>query len=372
MRRRARAAALTIAALSAAAAGLMIPSASAAEDTTAVRPCVVEDKACSPCHPREPAARLARRNGDTEGCRPCLPTERRCRPEPPPGAGARVEPRPGEPDEPVAPADVPAPRADPPEPVEEPVEPQMDPPAPSATDAGSTFEPVEAVELTAGSTCEAFPVAGDAWYQEDWHAPRSIPNPHLHEGTDIFAATGTPVRAPDDGIIRVTDGAVGGLAVYVVAGDGSFYYLAHLSGLASGVATGAQVAAGATVGFVGTSGNAAGGLPHLHIQIHPGGGDPVDPKPILDRWLDACGEPKAPAPEERSAEAAVVGELSPVSTSSPARPARRIDDRVIIAAPRRTDRVAATRATTPLWLLAAIPAPLCVGARLVRRRRRGR
>ncbi len=70
----------------------------------------------------------------------------------------------------------------------------------------------------------------------------------------------------------------------------STFYLAHLAGTAPGLMEGATVATGDLVGYVGDSGNARGGLPHVHFEVHPGGGGPVDPKPILDRLLaDAEG-----------------------------------------------------------------------------------
>ena len=157
-----------------------------------------------------------------------------------------------------------------------------------------------------------FPVAGQANYSHDWWYPRFVPTFHLHEGTDIFAAAGTPVRAPADGVLRQSNGAVGGMAAYVTEPNGTYYYMAHLSGFVEGQVTGQKVKRGEIVGYNGDSGNARGGSPHVHFELHPaptrtvttGKGKnrvtqtvtvpvrpgavlpPVDPKPYLDAWLN--------------------------------------------------------------------------------------
>lgn len=141
-----------------------------------------------------------------------------------------------------------------------------------------------------------FPVAGIARYSNDWMAPRYTPCFHLHQGTDIFAARGTPVRAPTNGVVSFTEEAVGGKSVYVREANGTFYYLAHLDRFAR-IPAGSRVSQGQVVGFVGSTGNADGGAPHVHLQVHPRGGGPINPKPLLDRWLDeaAAGVPKLAA-----------------------------------------------------------------------------
>jgi murein DD-endopeptidase MepM/ murein hydrolase activator NlpD len=130
-----------------------------------------------------------------------------------------------------------------------------------------------------------FPIAGSANFTDDWWYPRFVPTFHLHVGTDIFAAYGTPIRAPVDGRVRITNGKVGGLAVYVYMPDGTYFYMAHMSGLAAGLTEGQQVKTGDVVGYVGDSGNAKGGAPHCHFEIHPRGGPPIDPKPYLDKFI---------------------------------------------------------------------------------------
>jgi hypothetical protein len=131
----------------------------------------------------------------------------------------------------------------------------------------------------------SFPVGGLASFTDDWHAPRFTPTFHLHQGTDIFAAFDTPVRAPADGVVRFAEEGVGGKSAYVTAADGTFYYMTHLKAFAPGVASGRRVTRGTVVGLVGDSGNAKGGPPHVHFEIHPQGGAAVNPKPFLDRWV---------------------------------------------------------------------------------------
>jgi murein DD-endopeptidase MepM/ murein hydrolase activator NlpD len=80
----------------------------------------------------------------------------------------------------------------------------------------------------------------------------------------------------------------------VTTKDGTFFYMAHLSAFAPGQKTGQAVHAGDVVGSVGATGDAAGGAPHCHFEVHPRGGAATDPKAILDGWLaDALAQ--APA-----------------------------------------------------------------------------
>jgi hypothetical protein len=130
-----------------------------------------------------------------------------------------------------------------------------------------------------------FPVAGNANWGDDWLEARFGPPFHLHQGTDIFAARGTPVRAPSDGVVRYEDGGLGGKSAYVTLRDGTFYYMAHLDSYSKKFSSGAAVKQGDIVGYVGDTGNAAGGATHCHFEVHPHGGPAVNPKSILDGWL---------------------------------------------------------------------------------------
>ncbi|MGI8425641.1 MAG: M23 family metallopeptidase [Actinomycetota bacterium] len=154
-----------------------------------------------------------------------------------------------------------------------------------------------------------FPVGGLAFFSHDWGFPRYNPYPHLHEGTDIFADEGTPLIAPAPGTLKgFGNQGVGGLSVWIELDDGTGLYYTHMSGFAPGIQVGQRVIGGTLVGFIGSTGNAAGSSPHVHFEIHPpirdrkgrivSGGvttqangqgsntaPPVDPKPYLDEWL---------------------------------------------------------------------------------------
>jgi hypothetical protein len=131
------------------------------------------------------------------------------------------------------------------------------------------------VSIALDGVLRVCPVDEPMTYTDNWHAPRWGGGFHLHQGIDIFAPTGTAIRAPFDGIAVVADNWLGGLAVKVY-GDGGYVYNAHLS--AHGML--GQVEAGDIIGFVGSTGNASG--PHDHFEYHPGNGEAVNPFPFLN------------------------------------------------------------------------------------------
>ena len=151
------------------------------------------------------------------------------------------------------------------------------------------LKPLQALGMTAQEALALgmgrFPLLGVTNWTDDWLDPRSGPPVHQHMGNDLFAAFETPVRAPADGVVRFTDGGLGGLGAYVTTPDGTYYYMAHLSGFNREIASGSTVKQGQVIGFNGDTGNARGGAPHVHFEIHPGGGAAVNPKPILDAWV---------------------------------------------------------------------------------------
>lgn len=104
-------------------------------------------------------------------------------------------------------------------------------------------------------------------FTNSWGAPRS--GGRAHKGTDMMGPYGAPVYAAASGIAYTGNSGLGGRTVWVVADYGVAFYYAHLSDY--NVSSGSRVSIGDVVGFNGDSGNAAGGAPHLHFEIHPGG-----------------------------------------------------------------------------------------------------
>jgi murein DD-endopeptidase MepM/ murein hydrolase activator NlpD len=135
----------------------------------------------------------------------------------------------------------------------------------------------------------ALPMQGPCWFSDDWGDPRGAGR--RHEGTDLFAAVGSYVYAVVDGTLtrRAWDqpGFRSGNAWWLTAADGSgtYYFYAHLADFAPELSVGSRVEAGQIIGFMGNTGNSA--FPHLHFEIHPGGGGAVNPYPLLQS-LGGC------------------------------------------------------------------------------------
>jgi murein DD-endopeptidase MepM/ murein hydrolase activator NlpD len=119
------------------------------------------------------------------------------------------------------------------------------------------------------------PVQGGSAYGDTWGAPRS--GGRRHQGVDMLAPFGTPLQAVVSGTVTQRDNALGGITISLQGDNGNRYYYAHLIGYEGepGRVEQAQV-----IGFVGDTGNATG-TPHLHFEIRPQGGVPVNPYPSV-------------------------------------------------------------------------------------------
>ena len=162
------------------------------------------------------------------------------------------------------------------------------------------------VELALGSTerepasgPEAAPAAAPQWLApkvklkvkpEPWVLP--VQGYHLtgrfgassglwsstHTGLDFAADEGSEIRSIGPGVVESTesDGAFGNKTV-VRLDDGTVLWYCHQSEF--GVEQGQRVEQGDLIGYVGSTGNVTG--PHLHLEVHPAGGEPIDP----ESWL---------------------------------------------------------------------------------------
>ncbi len=142
-----------------------------------------------------------------------------------------------------------------------------------------------------------FPVVGPYRYTNDFGDPRPGGR---HEGNDVLAPKKAIVVATENGRIKFwTTSARAGCMLYLYGASGTTYLYIHLNNDVTkgndnkgkcvaggsywpGLKDGAKVVAGQAIGYVGDSGD-ANGTPHLHFEIHPNDGGPVNPYPYLNR-----------------------------------------------------------------------------------------
>ena len=139
-----------------------------------------------------------------------------------------------------------------------------------------------------------FPVLGRTQLTNSFGDPRGQ---GAHEGEDIMAPRKAPAIAAEAGKVRFYSGSGrAGCMLYLYGDSGTKYLYVHLNNdltmtndnrgtcvqgvaFARGLKDGQRVLAGQPVGFVGDSGDADGISPHLHFEMHPGGGAAIDPYP---------------------------------------------------------------------------------------------
>ncbi len=129
--------------------------------------------------------------------------------------------------------------------------------------------------LSKNTVLQICPVDPPNHYTSSFGDPRS--GGRSHQGNDIMAPYGTPVRAPFPGVATTSSSYLGGLGVYVKGSKG-FVFNAHLSRFGKL----GNVKAGDIIGYVGNTGNARYTSPHNHFEWHPGNGSAVDPYPYLN------------------------------------------------------------------------------------------
>ena len=132
-----------------------------------------------------------------------------------------------------------------------------------------------------------FPVQGLCSYENTWHVPRG--NGRKHLGVDIIAKEGKLLYAVADGTITklYTEASdkLAGNGVRLTMADGTYFFYGHMQKIADGMTIGTKVKAGQVVGYLGKTGGTT--TPHLHLEVHPLGGEAIDPTPIVAA-VDAC------------------------------------------------------------------------------------
>lgn len=151
-----------------------------------------------------------------------------------------------------------------------------------ATEYGWAADPGP-LDEAAGMTC---PVSGPISHSRDWHAARS--GGREHQGNDVFSSLGTPLVAIEAGTIDKAsnvDSGLGGITIWLRGDSGTRYYYAHNQRNVAVV--GQRVNAGDLLAYLGKTGNARSTSPHVHFEVHPGGGTATDPYPLIAQLCTA-------------------------------------------------------------------------------------
>lgn len=137
------------------------------------------------------------------------------------------------------------------------------------------------------------PTTADYSYRGTWGASRGWGGRRIHEGTDLFAGYGVPVRSVTYGIIEIMGwNEYGGWRVGIRDTNNTYHYFAHLSSFNKEFKEGSIVKPGDIVGYVGSSGYGKEGTsgrfpPHLHYGMYKYNGRvewAFDPFPHLRVW----------------------------------------------------------------------------------------
>lgn len=140
-----------------------------------------------------------------------------------------------------------------------------------------------------------FPVAIDYnySYRSTWGHRRGFGGNRIHEGTDIFAGYGTPVKATTYGVVELKGwNLYGGWRIGIRDIQNIYHYYAHLNSYADDIKIGGIVQPGDVLGTIGSTGYGPPGTagkfpPHLHYGMYQDNGHnewSFDPYPYLRRW----------------------------------------------------------------------------------------
>jgi peptidoglycan LD-endopeptidase LytH len=149
--------------------------------------------------------------------------------------------------------------------------------------ASPVKHPILALQLSFAEPPASLPVPVDgvrpSAIRNSWRAPRD--GGRHHQGVDIFAKPGTPVRSTTEGIvIRLGQNRLGGNVVWIMGPGRQAHYYAHLRDFGA-FEVGERVIAGDIIGYVGNTGNARGTPHHLHYGVYELGRSAINPFPLL-------------------------------------------------------------------------------------------
>lgn len=122
------------------------------------------------------------------------------------------------------------------------------------------------------------PLRSDHSYRSTWGTPAAGEEKRIHEGTDIFADYGVPVKATSYGIVEMKGwNNYGGWRIGIRDINNNYHYFAHLNGFSKEIQAGMVVEPGMIIGGVGSSGYGPPGTsgkfpPHLHYGIYKDNG----------------------------------------------------------------------------------------------------
>lgn len=140
------------------------------------------------------------------------------------------------------------------------------------------------------------PLHTDYSYRDTWGDARGWGGRRIHEGTDIFANYGVPVRSTCYGIVELKGwNKYGGWRIGIRDINNNYHYFAHLNGFPPHLREGQIVEPGTIIGYVGSSGYGPPGTagkfpPHLHYGMYKDNGYTewaFDPYPHLKAWEQA-------------------------------------------------------------------------------------